>query len=448
MTNIELLRNLASEARMMHANQVEENETREVKPKSGFTLTLAEYPDFIVSKQGTQRVKHLICMPSADTCFIKTENKDGTTSSELLTEALFSTFSAGMPDIPLPEDFWLRRLSKGAVVGRRLVEIFKNEKLLELIRKKALPFGTDLLYIEGKYEVSPEQGALKAFTELGNLYLEFADDPKLIDLMIKETIFCKDLVDRFGIENARGFLREYKNSLMDMTSRSQRYGEGLSRGGYGSICSFEDQAAQEERNRCFSCIPRINLKFSSFRDYVLHDAFRMGFGMNISQFFHMWLDTLDMQYQLYEKIKEKYPDDLLLLHNQLSYKCACMRQKIDKRKFERQAEKASMYEGTYKGFVFIAPKKQQDLLDEAISQTNCLAGYVGKFTEGACIILFMRKKDAPERSYATVEIINQDVAQAELKRNVKLGLEEKAILCEWVAKCNNAVNNGIVPHKY
>ena len=166
--------------------------------------------------------------------------------------------------------------------------------------------------------------------------------------------------------------------------------------------------------------------------------------MNISQFFRTWIDTLDMQYQLYEKIKEKYPDDLLLLHNQLSYKCACMKQQIDERKFARQVEKASMYEGSYKGFVFIAPKKQQDLLDEAIAQTNCLAGYVNKFTNGDCIILFMRKKEAPERSYATVEIIGLDVVQAELKRNIKLGLEEKAILCEWIAMCNKAVNNGIV----
>ena len=78
--------------------------------------------------------------------------------------------------------------------------------------------------------------------------------------------------------------------------------------------------------------------------------------------------------------------------------------------------------------------------DEAIAQASCIAGYVNRFTDGECLILFMRDKKTPETSYITVEIIDGEVAQAKLAANAAISEKEEAILTEWVDICNkNAV---------
>jgi hypothetical protein len=114
-----------------------------------------------------------------------------------------------------------------------------------------------------------------------------------------------------------------------------------------------------------------------------------------------------------------------------------MRHQIDEQKFAKQVAKVEMYEGTFKDFVFIAPKSKQDFLDEATSQSNCLAGYINLFIDGNCLILFMRHKSTPDKSFVTVEIDNNgDVVQAKLARNVEPSMAVKSILYEWILKCN------------
>ena len=125
-----------------------------------------------------------------------------------------------------------------------------------------------------------------------------------------------------------------------------------------------------------------------------------------------------------------------MAHMQLSQKTTMMRVEIDEKMFAEQADKVCLYEGTYKGFSFVGPKRKQDFFDEAVSQASCIASYVDKFTRGECQILFMRHKETPETSYITVEIINGCVAQAKLAANAAISEKEEAILTEWVDKCN------------
>ena len=97
---------------------------------------------------------------------------------------------------------------------------------------------------------------------------------------------------------------------------------------------------------------------------------------------------------------------------------------------------AKKYEGNHMGYTFIAPKTKQDFLDEATMQCNCLAGYIEKFTEGNCLILFMRKKAAQEVSYITIELVNNSVVQAKLARNKAPSQYDIGVIEDWVEKCN------------
>lgn len=109
-----------------------------------------------------------------------------------------------------------------------------------------------------------------------------------------------------------------------------------------------------------------------------------------------------------------------------------MKQEIDKVKFARQATKAKKYEAEVDKYVFIAPTKKEDFLDEAEQQQNCLASYINKFTNGEDIIMFMRFKDKPEESLVTIELINGEVVQKYGYRNRLVTEEEDEAINKWL----------------
>ena len=131
---------------------------------------------------------------------------------------------------------------------------------------------------------------------------------------------------------------------------------------------------------------------------------------------------------VYGKIKDKYPKSVALAHDQLSYKCTCMKVAIDEIHFEQQVARATQLECKIGDYVFVAPKVKQDFFDEAISQANCLASYVNRFTNGDCLIMFMRPASDPSCSYITMEIRGGQVVQAKLAHNANPGREDWDII--------------------
>lgn len=58
-----------------------------------------------------------------------------------------------------------------------------------------------------------------------------------------------------------------------------------------------------------------------------------------------------------------------------------------------------------------------EMFDESCQQDNCLSGYIDSVAEGKTNIVFIRKKDAPEQSYITMEISGRDIIQAKAAYN-------------------------------
>ena len=429
--NTELLRTLSKEASQLSSvNKELKADGSGTRPHLSFALTLCEYPDIIITRSTPKTTKHLIIMPSAGAVFIKTEKAGKEPVSERLTAESFAAFTSGLQeDILLPEGFWTSRISKGKTEGEAILRLFADDTNLEMIRKKA--YHEDMLEAERLPVYMEHKDPLyNAFVACPQLVLEYKDRPKAAELLILDHEFAADLVSRFGLENARDFFDSYIESLVDLPSS---YGHGHESHQLRRRQNFE---RWETEGNGQSCIPGCRLSYRAFKDYVLYDAYRCGYGMRMAQFFSEWWDTLSMQYQLYGKIKDKYPDSLPTAHMQMSFKMAQYKAKIDEAAFAAQVEQAKKYEGEYKGYVFVAPKCRQDFIDEASAQCNCLAGYIQRFTDGNCLILFMRKKDSPEVSYITVEIIGGTVTQAKLARNYAISQSDRQILYSWVEKCN------------
>lgn len=433
MTN-ELLRQLAMEARNMDSQEEKKATPRKTNAPQ-FEVTLAEYPDLIVTRTTATTKRTLVILFTAGAAFIK--NNDGTNVP--LNADNYAEFTSRMPDLPLPEGYWTAALKKGKEAGAKIVGGLGVDPVRNAIKQGVFHYFGDLL---GHIDHS----CLNAVQEcIPSLFQEFCASEKCRKLMMNAPVFIRDIWFRFGLDNARDFLGELDVSLAKL--HENRYGNGpdYTRRLFYGMRRFEDAniAFKDDDTSLYaqetSTIPAVKMKYSSFKNYVLYDAVAFGYGDIMENFFNEWLDTLDMQYKVYGKIKEKYPDNLPLMHHQLAYKARLMKEEIDERNFLVEAEKAKRFEGTCGDYVFISPKTKQDFFDEATAQSNCLASYVSRFAEGKSIILFMRKKDTPDTPYITIEVTPDGrVSQAKLARNVNPSVEIRDIINKWVAAHNSA----------
>ena len=142
-------------------------------------------------------------------------------------------------------------------------------------------------------------------------------------------------------------------------------------------------------------------------------------------------DYANMMHQISEKY-EKYPRYFLSTH-----KIAVRNYNRLKREFSEQLFQKHIkpeYEITYGDYKFFYPKCTQDIKDEAVQQNNCVASYIDKVIEGKCDILFLRKKDAPNKSVVTVEVQNGEIVQALQAYNQSCNEEQRAAVDAFNAK--------------
>lgn len=433
MTN-ELLKQLALEARELTGEIPKTPTAPKAKPSVEFAITLAEYPDLIVTRKQPKVTKHLVILFTAGTAFIKTES---TGESVLLTPSNYATFTSGMDDLDLPDGYWASKLKKGKAFGELLCTALDDKAICEAARRGYLHEFGDIETILPGHNVRSWTTLYKAYKHIPKLLEEFHDKPKCMALMKNNWIFCADIVHRFGIQNARDFMNSFEESLL--VSPDSRWNtlerDRIKLGESAEIAYNGNKSGNDWRDQ-YSAIPAYKMMYDSFKNYVLYSSVRFGYGDSMKDFFYEWEDTLYMQNQIYGKVKEKYPDNLPTYHNQLAYKARLMREEIDERNFAKQVEVAKAYEGSVGDYVFLAPKQKQDFYDEATAQANCLASYIRSFTDGRCIILFMRRTSEPERSYITIEVSNGIVRQAKLAFNKNPDRATRELIDAYVATKN------------
>lgn len=132
---------------------------------------------------------------------------------------------------------------------------------------------------------------------------------------------------------------------------------------------------------------------------------------------------------------EKYPRYLLTTHNIAVRNYNRLKQDFEEDAFKRRIK--TQMEFSYKDWVIMYPEKTQDIKDEAVQQSNCVASYIDRVIEGSCDILFMRKKDNPKKSIVTLEIKNNKVVQAKGKFNRDCNEEESIVISRYEEFLNN-----------
>lgn len=132
---------------------------------------------------------------------------------------------------------------------------------------------------------------------------------------------------------------------------------------------------------------------------------------------------------------EKYPRHFLTTH-----KIACRNYNRLKKEFSEELFKKRItkdYECTFGDYCFIYPNSTQDIKDEAVAQNNCVASYIDKVIDGNCHIMFLRKKDNPDKSLVTIEIQQNQIVQARRRFNYSISEEEQEAVDKWNKKYSN-----------
>lgn len=132
---------------------------------------------------------------------------------------------------------------------------------------------------------------------------------------------------------------------------------------------------------------------------------------------------------------DKYPRNFLTTHAIACRNYNRLKQQFDEKSFQNRRN--PKYECKIGKYVFLYPEKIDDIRSEAVSQNNCVASYVQSVIDGKCHILFMRKKEEPDKSLVTIEVKNNKIVQAKGRFNRDLTNEEEVVIEKWNTKFEN-----------
>lgn len=421
------IKDLAKIAKQLEAGTLEDSTpvTRKtISTQPSWKLALCNYPDFAIKRITPKTEQLLVIMPSCAGYYIK-QKKNGEEIIENLNEDLFVKFTAGMPEISLDEGMWINSIAGGKKFWAYLTKALKDETYIAMVKKHCAPKFDDVFKDRWSTSVTTYTNCYKAYP---NLYEQYVNEPRIMKSFLMNKNVTIKLIEVFGLDNVRDFIEEYKLSLIQ--------DEHHNNSGYSYPCNPFGSYA-------IDTLLKDNIfEYKRFKDYVLYQSVRMGYACSMDSFWTTWRDTLVMQKQMYGKIKEKYPDDLPLYHQQLSYKSIINREIIDAACLKRTVEKLSKYDMVIGDFIFMCPKSQQDMSDEAQQQANCLASYIKKYINGESEIFFMRKKDEPETSYITIEKNGYELRQIYYACNRHVSDEDRQVAEEWLKRCEKNDKKG------
>ena len=174
-------------------------------------------------------------------------------------------------------------------------------------------------------------------------------------------------------------------------------------------------------------------------DYLMtYEAF------TYTNFVNELVDYADMSAKISPNKKfDKYPKNLLLTHMIVTRNYDRLHRTFDEEEYKKHIKKDM--ECTIGKYVFIYPKSTQDFKDEAVMQNNCIVAYIEKVLQDKCDIIFMRKKDFPNSSLVTCEVVNGKIVTALQRFNTPITPEQSQIIYKWNIRYANKHPKEVTP---
>ena len=95
------------------------------------------------------------------------------------------------------------------------------------------------------------------------------------------------------------------------------------------------------------------------------------------------------------------------------------------------AENTMRYGFKKDGLMIVAPKSARDITREGQALHHCVGNYVSRMAKQECVILFLRREDAPNKSFCTIEVSDGRIQQARANMNTNPPPEAEKFLEQW-----------------
>ena len=405
------IKDLAKIAKALQNGDLTSTEKQSKTTGTTWTVEMEKYPDFAIRRKTAKTSQLLVIMPSCKGYYIKYNAGENEVVKEL-TEENYCKFTASMPEITLNDDMWIKTIFGGKKFFYLFNQAIHSDTYCEMLKNKCAKKYEKLCFNWSKRLDEP---SITNYELYPTLYKKYYDNKLIYDRILDNRDITKKMIEKFGLNNVYDFCESQERSLISTDYT------------YGGTNIYSNYNLSNLLNE-------YEFHYAEFKDYILYSSVRMGYAKNMSAFFQVWYDTLHMQTSLYGKVKEKYPDNLPLLHQQLSYKSIIYKDIIDEQGFERQKNKLSKYNMKVKDFIFRCPENKQDMIDEATQQANCLAGYTSKFASGECEIFFMRNAKTPDESYITIETKDGNIRQIYYAHNRTVSQADREVAELWMKR--------------
>ena len=126
---------------------------------------------------------------------------------------------------------------------------------------------------------------------------------------------------------------------------------------------------------------------------------------------------------------ERYPRNFLTTHAIASRNYNRLKIQFEESAFAARI-KPDM-EVNFGEFAFIYPRCTQDIKDEAIQMNHCVASYIQRVIDGQCDIIFLRRKDRPDKSLVTCQVVGNKITQALQAYNQPLTPAQEIAVDKW-----------------
>lgn len=169
-------------------------------------------------------------------------------------------------------------------------------------------------------------------------------------------------------------------------------------GGYRSYRSWKDIVEAYKAGNGI-----VTLDKNRLWDYVQH-AIAVGYGRRLDGYIGIYGDYLTQAYRCDGKIREKYPEYLQVAHDVYSEKYRLLKEFADSEKLKARTDIGCQYiDQVNNGYELKVLTSQNQFLEEAQQNCNCVASYVDKVVKGECWIASFRPIGSPS-TLLTVEI--------------------------------------------
>ena len=196
-----------------------------------------------------------------------------------------------------------------------------------------------------------------------------------------------------------------------------------------------------ERNNAHMMMSEYRCDFSRLVEWLTYtiknrnrlNLFYSYYGRNFTT--EDYLDYLNMQYQMYGKVKEKYPDFWLSEKQMMNEKYNEWKKLKNNTQFSLHQNRLFdnvRYENEY--FKVVVPLTNTEILDEADQQKHCVASYIDRIVKGETNIVFIREKSNLDTSLLTVEIRDNKICQVRGFQNRAYNKIEYDFMKEWADK--------------